>query len=78
MDANETTSVLARLQAAGLKVKVPGHADGSARYTTEAASNGHPRRESIEIDVDVTGKVVRASKYSYLLPESVGDDIRLA
>lgn len=48
----------------------------TTRIALFASSDSHPKRERIEIDVDAAGKVVRTSKYSYLLPESVGAEIR--
>ena len=65
-------NVADKLQAAGLKVKVTGN-----KIVTWAANSSHPKEERIEIVVDDAGKVVSASKYAYLLPESVGDDVRL-
>lgn len=77
----ETTveAIIAKLVAVGLKPRVKTFADGGSRITVHGVANdSHPKQESVDIDVDSTGKVTRSSKYAYLLPESVGDDVRLA
>lgn len=65
--------IIAKLTNAGLKVKVKGDT-----ITTWAKTDSHPREERVEIVVGVDGKVIRSSKYAYLLPDSIGDDVRLA
>ena len=72
------TAILETLKSAGLSPNVKVNADNSARITVWAANESHPREERIEIDVDSSGKVSRSSKYAYLLPASVGDEIRLS
>lgn len=70
-------NVIEKLTAAGLNPKTRACGEGQ-RITVFASNASHPKTERVEIDVDAAGKVVRSSKYAYLLPESVGDDIRLA
>lgn len=64
-------SVKERLIEAGCKVTEKAF-NGFVRYTTEVTG------KTVEVDCDLDGKVIRSSKYAYKLPESVGDDVRLA
>ena len=66
------------LKAAGLNPKAKLNPDGSVAITVWASNASHPKQEKIVISVDAAGKVIGSSKYAYLLPESVGDEIRLA
>lgn len=64
-------TVKERLIEAGCKVTEK-TCNGFVRYITEVSG------KTVEVDCGFDGKVIRSSKYAYKLPESVGDDVRLA
>ena len=71
-------TIIERLKAAGVNVKSQTLPNGNVRLTMYGKCDSHPKEERITIDVDSTGlKVINGHKYTYCLPESVGDDIRL-
>ena len=67
------------LKAAGLNPKLVKYTNGDRKVVVGGLSSSkHHSKEEVEVFFGADGNVERASKYAYLLPDSVPDSIRLA
>lgn len=69
--------VIIQLTDAGLNPKAEYRDNRTVVTVTGVKTDRHPKPESVTIVVYDSGEV-RSSKYAYLLPDGVNDDIRLA